>query len=70
MTKLLDEAVDRLRQLPESMQDSAARTLIAQLEEEPEPEDHDAIVEGRREVQRGEFVTLEQWRHDMELTDR
>ena len=38
MTKLLDEAIDRLRQLPEGMQDAAARALITQLEEEPEPQ--------------------------------
>lgn len=37
MTKLLDEAIERLRQLPATMQDSAARVLIRQLEEEPEP---------------------------------
>jgi hypothetical protein len=37
MTKLLQHAFERLRQLPENMQDSAARVLIAQLEEEPGP---------------------------------
>jgi hypothetical protein len=33
MTKLLEQAIDRLRQLPSPMQDSAAHGL--QLEEEP-----------------------------------
>lgn len=70
MTKLLQEAIDRLRKLPDSMQDRAARALIMQLEEEPEPGDHEAITEGRLEFQRGEFATLEQWRHEMEPTDR
>lgn len=70
MTKLLQDAIDRLRKLPDSMQDSAARALIMQLEEEPEPGDREAITEGRLEFQRGEFVTLEQWRHEMEPTDR
>jgi hypothetical protein len=70
MTKLLEQAIDRLRQLPEPMQDSAARALITQLEEEPEPGDRDAIAEGRRDFERGDFITLDQWRHDMGLADR
>jgi len=57
VTKLLDEAIERLRQLPATMQDSAARALILQLEEEPEAGDREAIFEGRRQFQRGEFVT-------------
>jgi hypothetical protein len=70
MTKLLEQAIDRLRQLPEAMQDSAARALITQLEEEPEPGDRDAVAEGRRDFALGDFITLEQWRHDMGLADR
>jgi len=35
MTKLLKQAIERLRQLPKEMQDSAARAVILQLEEEP-----------------------------------
>ncbi len=67
MTKLLKEAIDRLRQLPDAMQDNAALALIAQLEEEPEPADLAAIAEGRHAYERGEFVSLDQWRHDMGL---
>jgi predicted transcriptional regulator len=67
MTKLLEEAIDRLRELPDAIQDSAARALITQLEEEPEPADLTAIAEGRRAYERGEFISLEQWRHDMGL---
>jgi hypothetical protein len=65
MTKLLEEAIDRLRRLPTPMQDSAARAVILQLEEEPEPGDLEAIEEGRREFERGDFVTLDQLRHEM-----
>ena len=65
MTKLLEEAVDRLRQLPAPMQDSAARVLIMQLEEEPEPGDVATIAEGRLAYERGEFSSLDQFRHDM-----
>ena len=69
MTKLLDEAIERLRRLPAPLQDSAARALIRQLEEEPEPGDREAVAEGRREFQRGDFVRLDQLRHDMGLGD-
>jgi hypothetical protein len=65
MTKLLEEAIHRLRQLPETMQDSAARAVIHQLEEEPEPGDREAMAEGWDEYRRGEVVTLEQLRHEM-----
>jgi len=62
MTKFLEEVIDLLRQLPEPMQDSAARAVLSQLEEEPEPGDLEAIEEGRREFERGEFVTLDSLR--------
>jgi predicted transcriptional regulator len=70
MTKLLDEAIDRLRQLPEGMQDIAARALMRQLEEQPEPGDREAIEAGWDEYRRGDFVTHEQLRHEMGLSDQ
>jgi hypothetical protein len=65
VTKLLEQAIKRLRQLPEQMQDSAARALMQQLEEEPEPGDVEAIAEGRAQIERGEFIALEQLEHDL-----
>jgi len=65
MTKLLEEAIQRLRQLPAPMQDSAARAVILQLEEEPEPGDREAVAAGRSDFQNGDFVTLQQLRHEM-----
>jgi hypothetical protein len=70
MTKLLDEAIHRLRQLPEPMQDTAARAVIRQLEEEPEHGDPEAIAAGRIDFEHGEFVTLDQLRHEMGAADR
>jgi len=67
MTKLLEEAILRLRQLPEPMQESAARAVILQLEEEPEPGDLEAVASGREEFLRGDFVTLDQLRHGTDL---
>jgi len=65
VTKLLEQAIKRLRQLPEQMQDSAARAVMLQLEEEPESGDLEAIAEGRAQIERGEFITLEQLEHDL-----
>jgi hypothetical protein len=69
MTKLLEQAIRHLRQLPEDMQDTAARALMAQLEEEPEPGDLEAIKEGREAFARGDFVTLSELRHELGLGD-
>jgi len=66
MTKLLEQAIEQLRQLPEDMQDTAARALMLQLAEEPEPGDLEAIAEGRAQIKRGEFITLDQLEHELE----
>jgi hypothetical protein len=50
MTRLLEEAIDRLRHLPAPMQDSAARAVILQLEEEAEPVDLEALDQARDPV--------------------
>jgi hypothetical protein len=70
MTKLLQQAIVHLRQLPADKQDSAARVLISQLEEEPEPGDLEAVKEGREDFARSDYVTLDEWRHEMGLGDR
>lgn len=70
MTKLLDEAFDRLRELPEEMQEAVARSIIHTLEEEPEAGDKQAIEEARRQFAGGQFSTHEQWRHEMGLGNR
>jgi hypothetical protein len=44
----------RLKGLPESMQDSAARAVILLIEEDPEPGDDSAIAEGLDALARGE----------------
>lgn len=70
MTKLLEEAIQRLRKLPAAMQDNAARAVIFQLEEEPEPGDREAIAAGRHDFENGDFFTLEQLRHEMGSSNR
>ena len=72
MTKLLDAAVDCLRDLPEQMKDVVARQLIRQfnLEEEPEAGDIAAIKAGREDVRAGDYVSHDQLRHELGLADR
>jgi hypothetical protein len=68
MTKLLEEAIGRLRELPDDLQDIAARQLIRELEEKAEPGDIEAIENGRREFERGDFATLDQLRREESRT--
>jgi len=64
MTKLLEEAMDRLRKLPTSVQDSAAHAMLFQLEEELEPGDREATAAGRAGFENSEFITVDQLRHE------
>jgi hypothetical protein len=50
MSKLLQQAIERVRQLPEEEQDMAAAELIGYLSDFPTPEERIAIGEGRRLV--------------------
>jgi hypothetical protein len=67
MSKLLERAIEKVRQLPEAEQDMAAAELIGYLADFSSPQERAAITEGRRAYQRGDFVSLDKWRHDMEL---
>jgi hypothetical protein len=62
MTKLLDKAVDAVRQLPADSQDEIARAMLrlAAVEQESEPVDPahvSAILEGLAHAGRGEYAT-------------
>jgi predicted transcriptional regulator len=61
MTKLLDQAIAKMRQLPEEEQDSLARVLLsmADMDASAFPLDaaaETAIREGLAQAERGEFV--------------
>jgi predicted transcriptional regulator len=65
MTKLLDEAIDKVRQLPETDQDAAAELLLhlaarANGRIRLDDETRAAVQEGRAQAQRGEFATEEE----------
>jgi predicted transcriptional regulator len=64
MTKLLEEAIRRVRALPEADQDEAAELLLSVASKKGEPVELDdetraAIREGREQARRGEFVSDE-----------
>jgi predicted transcriptional regulator len=62
MSKLLDEAIKKVRELPEADQEEAAELLlsVAARRDEPVPLDEEtraAIREGQEQARRGEFVS-------------
>ena len=62
MTKLLDEAIAKVRSLPEADQDEAAEVLLWSVETRNAPAPLDdqtraAIDEGLAQARRGEFAT-------------
>lgn len=70
MSKLLEQAIEKARELPENDQDIAAAELLGVLADFPTPEERAAIARGRAEYERGEFITHEQWRYEMGLGNR
>jgi predicted transcriptional regulator len=64
MTKMLDEAIKKVRELPDSAQDEAAEMLLSVAAKQGDPIKIDddtraAIQEGRAQARRGEFVSDE-----------
>jgi hypothetical protein len=64
MTKLLEQAIAKVRQLPEAEQDEAAEMLLSVISKHGEPvqldeETRTAIQEGSEQARRGEFVSDE-----------
>ena len=64
MTKMLEEAIEKVRELPEADQDEAAAMLLSVASKNAElveldDETRTAIREGRKQAQDGEFVSDE-----------
>jgi predicted transcriptional regulator len=64
MTKMLDEAIEKVRELPDAVQDDAAQILFSLAAKQGAPVELDgetlaAIREGRAQARRGEFVSDE-----------
>jgi predicted transcriptional regulator len=65
MTKLFEDAISRVRQLPEGLQDEAAEILLSIASKNAEPVRLDdatrkAVREGKAQASRGEFVPDEE----------
>lgn len=70
MTELLQHIIDQLRNIPAGDQDNVAQEIAEILEEYPTTDDLAAIADGRAQFERGDYVTLEQWEHEMESRTR
>jgi hypothetical protein len=62
MTKMLEEAINKVRELPEADQDEAAEMLLSVASKNAAPaplndETRAAIREGREQARRGEFAS-------------
>jgi len=62
MSKLLEEAINKVRELPEAEQDEAAEMLMSVASKKGGPIELDdetraAVREGREQARRGEFVS-------------
>jgi hypothetical protein len=65
MTKLLEQAIEQIREMPEAEQDLAAEVLLNIAAKKWEPEKLDpatraAILEGLAQAERGELVSAEE----------
>ncbi len=69
MTRLLEKAISQLREMPELLQDWVAADVLRRVEKPTEDELAD-IAEGSRAFERGEYLELNEWIHDMGPGDR
>jgi predicted transcriptional regulator len=65
MTRLLEEAIKRVRELPEANQDEAAEILLSLVSKRAQAvhldnETRTAVQEGKAQADRGEFVPDEE----------
>jgi predicted transcriptional regulator len=65
MTRLLDEAIKRVQQLPEALQDEAAEILLSILAKRKglvhlDDETRIAVREGKAQANHGEFISDEE----------
>jgi hypothetical protein len=69
MSKMLESAIAEVRELPKSLQDTAAKRLLEYVNQNPSAFDRVSIDEAREAYANGDFVKLSKWRHDLGLAD-
>jgi hypothetical protein len=73
MTKLLEKAIEAVRDLPDDRQDVIARAILALANEEPEPidpSDRAAVLEGLEQVKKRQFASPERVAKLLGLSER
>jgi hypothetical protein len=69
MTKLLEQAIAQIRELPEDQQDAVAANLITLLDETLTADEERELKDSRQAYGRGEYRPYDQIRHEMGLGD-
>jgi hypothetical protein len=69
MNKMLENAIAKVRKLPENIQERAAERLMEYVDESPADSERVSIEEAREAYANGDFLTLAKWRNDLGLTD-
>ena len=69
MTKLLEEAIAQIRQLPEDQQDAVATNLMNLLDETLTKDEVWELTESLQAYERGEYRPYSELRHELGLGD-
>jgi hypothetical protein len=69
MSKMLESAIAKVRKLPKSLQDKAAKRLLEYVNQNPSASARVSIDDAREAYANGDFVTLSKWRQDLGLAD-
>jgi hypothetical protein len=69
MTKLLEQAIAQIRELPEDQQDAVAANLINLMDETLTGDEERELIESRQAYGRGEYRPYKQMRHELGLGD-
>jgi len=68
MTKLLEQAIAQVRELPEEQQDAVAANLINLIDDRLTEDEERELTVSRREYERGDFRPYDDLRHELGLS--
>jgi len=69
MSKTLETAIAKLRDLPRRRQNEAVKRLLEFVDENPSASERISIEAAREAYANGDFPTLSAWKRDVGLTD-
>jgi hypothetical protein len=67
MTKLLDQAIEKVRELPEDEQNAVATNLINLIDDKLSEDEERELTESGRQYERGDFRPYDLLRHELGL---